>query len=276
MKWFRFYHDAIDDPKVQRLPGELFKFWINMLCLGSRSEDRGVIALDVEAIAFAVRVSDEDAAVMLAELVQRGLLEESGDGFGIHNWEGRQRKSDNVSERVAEHRSRKKGNDETLPETLQATPGETEKPSARDRGESETDTEQEPETEDATASEARAKRPSSPNQRFTAFWDAYPRKVGKGDAAKSFARLKPDAALFAEMMAALDRQKRSEQWQRENGRFVPNPATWINQTRWEDDLPPPSRAPTPLRQPPNLRTHGHDEDVDWLGDYAPPPKGASR
>lgn len=25
MDWFRFYHDVLDDPKVQRLPAPLFK-----------------------------------------------------------------------------------------------------------------------------------------------------------------------------------------------------------------------------------------------------------
>jgi hypothetical protein len=31
------------------------------------------------------------------------------------------------------------------------------------------------------------------------------------------------------------RSGEADQWQRENGRFIPNPATWINQGRWDDE-----------------------------------------
>ena len=27
----------------------------------------------------------------------------------------------------------------------------------------------------------------------------------------------------------------SEQWRRENGQYIPNPATWLNQERWNDE-----------------------------------------
>lgn len=73
--------------------------------------------------------------------------------------------------------------------------------------------------------------------RFDQFWEKYPKKVGKGDAEKSFKRIRPDAELFDKMMTALDGIKKSEQWTRENGRFIPNPATWLNQKRWEDEIP---------------------------------------
>ena len=105
MKWFRFYHDAIDHPKVQRLPGNLFKFWVNMLCLASRSDDRGLVKLDIEAIAFATRTTDEEAAAMIADLTRRNLLEECTEGLAVHNWNDRQFKSDSSAERVAKHRS---------------------------------------------------------------------------------------------------------------------------------------------------------------------------
>ena len=104
VKWFRFYHDAIDDPKVQRLPGDLFKFWVNMLCLASRSSDRGVVKLDLPEIAFAMRLDDDEAETMIDELCRRNLLEEFVEGFAIHNWDSRQFKSDSSAERVAKHR----------------------------------------------------------------------------------------------------------------------------------------------------------------------------
>ena len=37
------------------------------------------------------------------------------------------------------------------------------------------------------------------------------------------------------MLAALERQRASDQWRKEGGRFIPLPATWINGRRWEDE-----------------------------------------
>ena len=36
-------------------------------------------------------------------------------------------------------------------------------------------------------------------------------------------------------MEALAKQKESDQWKSDSGKFIPNPATWINQRRWEDE-----------------------------------------
>lgn len=73
-------------------------------------------------------------------------------------------------------------------------------------------------------------------ERFSTFWSAYPRKVGKDAARKAFAKVK---APVETLLAAIEQQKRSEQWTVENGRFIPNPATWLNQGRWEDELAAP-------------------------------------
>lgn len=79
--------------------------------------------------------------------------------------------------------------------------------------------------------------PDAVSERFALFWKAYPKKVGKGAAEKSWKKIKPSAELFDRIMAAIDAAKASEQWQREDGRYIPNPATWLNQSRWEDELP---------------------------------------
>lgn len=76
--------------------------------------------------------------------------------------------------------------------------------------------------------------PTGNDERFEKFWDAYPRKVGKGAAEKAFKKYKPDDTLLSVMLSVLSAQKRSEQWIKENGKFIPYPATWLNQRRWED------------------------------------------
>lgn len=77
---------------------------------------------------------------------------------------------------------------------------------------------------------------------FARFWAAYPRKVGKEAARRAFARAAPS---LEQLLAALERQKQTDQWRRDRGRYIPNPATWLSQGRWEDELSP---APDPRLQ----------------------------
>lgn len=75
------------------------------------------------------------------------------------------------------------------------------------------------------------------DNKFSRFWDAYPRKVAKPDARKKFERLNPDDELLKSMLAAIEKSKGSEQWTKDGGQYIPYPATWLYHRRWEDDLP---------------------------------------
>lgn len=69
---------------------------------------------------------------------------------------------------------------------------------------------------------------------FVRFWDAYPRKVAKREALKAWDRLKPTDRDVEDILQAIDRQKRSQEWRKDHGEFIPHPSTWLNQGRWED------------------------------------------
>lgn len=75
------------------------------------------------------------------------------------------------------------------------------------------------------------------NNSFNTFWNAYPKKVAKPQALKAFNKIKPDAQQFQQMLSGLENQKRSDQWNKDSGQYIPNPATWLNQRRWEDEIP---------------------------------------
>lgn len=78
------------------------------------------------------------------------------------------------------------------------------------------------------------KEPSVYEERFGRFWEAYPKKIGKGAARNSFIKLKPSEALTEKMLGAIAKAKQTAQWQKDRGQYIPNPATWLNQSRWED------------------------------------------
>ena len=73
-------------------------------------------------------------------------------------------------------------------------------------------------------------------QMFSEFWKAYPKKVGKGYAYECFKKIRVSRKLLDTMLEAIDKQKKSDMWKRDKGQYIPNPSTWLNQKRWEDDL----------------------------------------
>lgn len=72
--------------------------------------------------------------------------------------------------------------------------------------------------------------------RFSEFWTAYPKKQGKGAAWNAWRKLRPDTSLLAKMIASIQAHQSDPQWLKDQGQFIPFPATWLNQRRFEDEL----------------------------------------
>ena len=78
-------------------------------------------------------------------------------------------------------------------------------------------------------------KPTAPySAEFLEFWAAYPRKIGKGAAWKVWKQRK-DRPKNGDMLASVEAHKRSEQWTKDGGQYIPHPATFLNQARWEDE-----------------------------------------
>ena len=67
---------------------------------------------------------------------------------------------------------------------------------------------------------------------FNQFWTVYPKKVDKKGSFRAFKNIPKLKEVFPGIMSALEIQKRSEQWTKQNGQFIPNPTTYIHQERW--------------------------------------------
>lgn len=94
--------------------------------------------------------------------------------------------------------------------------------------------------EEKRREENKRKTPPTPkggeSDGFSEFWSAYPKKIGKVKALQAWNKIRPDDAVRAQILAALAQQAKSEDWRREDGRFIPHPTSWLNARRWEDDL----------------------------------------
>ena len=60
----------------------------------------------------------------------------------------------------------------------------------------------------------------------------------------------PDESTLSAILSSLDYLKTTDQWQRDNGKYIPNPSTWLNQKRWQDEA---SQPPAAVRSTENLR-----------------------
>ena len=81
-------------------------------------------------------------------------------------------------------------------------------------------------------------KPKIPIASFDTFWTAYPKKLSKASALKAWKTLKPDAALLDVILKAITLAKQSQAWLKDNGQFIPHPASWLNGKRWEDEQTP--------------------------------------
>lgn len=78
---------------------------------------------------------------------------------------------------------------------------------------------------------------------FGAWWDVYPRKVGKREAEKIYLRLlSKSEATEEELMAGVKRYAIA--CAGKDPQYIAHPRTWLNQGRWADE-PPPSRPAEP-------------------------------
>ena len=279
-----YVQDFMCDEKLRECDAESVGVYIFLMCLMHKSEEYGAITLrdsdwekyekshkqneskneakaeqKIDAISvFAFRL--EKQLPFREDVIERGITELLSAGVlsmdGMTLYQKRMVQDGNLSEIRAKSgkRSGKGEKRRDLPGDGNDGDGggEKQKPSkTRAKTKQNTEIESDSEnidnngdlrsTENVTVDEGEAGEKS-----FEAFWKAYPKKVGKKDARKAFRRV--DAPLES-LLSAIERQKCADQWKRDGGRFIPNPSTWLNQGRWEDEL--------------TVAGDGGDDDARW-------------
>ena len=95
-------------------------------------------------------------------------------------------------------------------------------------------------------SEIRNNKPKTIKQKtefvdnFEEFWSEYPRKVGKQKAQELYSRLQKNGVVHESIMRGLRSQL--PDMKKKEVQYIPHPATWLNQGRWEDEPEKPRRA----------------------------------
>lgn len=119
MNWFRYYTNSLDHPKIQKLPVDLFRAWVNCLCMARLNN--GYI-FDVADAAFRLRASEEKTQQWIDDLLKRRLLDETPEGIRPHDWDEHQYPSDSSTERSRKSRQRRKQQERNVAATAKQRP----------------------------------------------------------------------------------------------------------------------------------------------------------
>ena len=248
MAWIESHQEVGRHPKTKKLArllgvslpaavGHLHYLWWWALDF---AQDGLLDKYDNDDIADAMQW-DGDADTLVSALISAGYIDETDDGLAIHDWRDYAGK---LIERRAKDRERKRASSENsgVPSTFRRNSDGTDEENDGNQSDSfvtvpnRTIPNQTNSTvPNMTEPHQPAGEPPLQERRFAEFWKAYPKKVGKAGCQKAWMKLKPTTELFDKIMETLTKQKASEQWQREGGRFIPNPLTWLNQGRWDDE-----------------------------------------
>ena len=253
---FQFYPgDWMKDPALRSVSLEARGLWIDMLCLLFESGRRGYLQHMTGKL-----VSDEQLARMTGRSsgqVSRLLQELEDSGFFSRTEHGmiysRRMIRDERKRAACSDAGRKGGGNPTYKTSSGKSNEAHDLPSTFKghckggaKGDSKGGSKQNPNPSSSTSfsSSSSEHTPLPPdggldeNALFPIFWECYPLKVKKPKALAAFLKLKPDRGLLDRMLEAIERQRQRRAWRKDNGQFIPHPASWLNNRQWEDRFEP--------------------------------------
>lgn len=235
LKDHRKLFDAADQLEVEppHMMGLLVSFWLWAL---DNAPTGSLVDITPRMISRAAQW-DGDPEKLAKTLIRAGWIDEKEDGtLEIHDWyeyagklidQRQAEKERSRSRRAAAAASADASPDDPTPTA--GRPANSRKKAGGRVDQSREDKTREGNTPPSPSDEGSdGGTKSLVEARFLEFWKAYPKKTGKQYALKAWNKIKPTAELHERIMQAVDAQKRSDQWRRENGRYIPNPSTWLN------------------------------------------------
>lgn len=236
-----YVQDFMTDEKLSECSAESTGVYIRAMCIMHKSQEYGTVLLkqkDKQNSSniknFAIKLhrlmpySVDVIERSLTELVDEEVLTIEGDVL----MQRRMVKDGKLSQIRANAGS--KGGKAAKGKSVA---GSFAKAKSKAKEQANTEYEYEDEIEDETEVKGTKKRMTYDDPGFQAFWSAYPKKEAKISALKAFEKINPDRVLLSQMIGAIEERRKTEQWQKDDGQFIPNPTTWLNQRRWEDELP---------------------------------------
>ena len=254
IKWVRVATDIFDNPKIKYLRSlpkgdTLVLLWLWLIARAGKCNAGGRVYIaegtpySPTLIASEIGAKSTVVSQGLDAMERLNMIERTTDGeILILGWEEHQNASgmDKIREQNRERvkRCRERKESETNETACSVTCNVTSNATVTQCNATDKDKEIDKENECYYRNIPKSGR--APTE-FGDFWNAYPKKVGRAEAQKAWRKQFPAGDVDGITLPAIERQKKSAQWTKDGGQFIPNPSTWLNQRRWEDELPEPAK-----------------------------------
>lgn len=241
IKWIKLDTGIFEDEKIKIILAmpegkTLLLVWLRLLCLAGRLNNSGVLMINntlpytLEMLGAIFGENHQIMQMAIDTFKGLGMIDTCNGAIYLPNWEKHQSEDAlakiRESNRLSQARHREKQKLKAGEQTVRLPSSDSNAYVSIQRVES-----RELEVENRT------KKHIPTDDKFNAFWQAYPKHSAKADAAKAFAKLNPDDALMQTILTSIASWKKTEQWTKDNKQYVPLPATFIRGRRWEDELP---------------------------------------
>lgn len=233
---FQVDPDFYDHPKVLGMSDAAVSLWTRAGSYSVAKSTDGFVAeyVLVHALRSTLEVADE--------LVHRGLWQRRKGGFQFHEWDKRNltkarveadRETDRERKRAVREMARQKRNPQVNGHFVRTD-------SERTPDGIQEESERNPPSSVSVSLSVSSKNSSSTATRskgedveFDQFWSVYPRKVGKGEARKAWARLRKQGVSPDDLIAGAVRYRDDPKRKPD---YTKHPGPWLNAERWTDQL----------------------------------------
>lgn len=229
--WFRFYVEAMRDPKMRRLTPAQRWLWVAVLAAARESCRPGWLlltdheSLEIGDLADYAGMSSREVATGMAQLCRLGMVDidlPSGTYF-VPAWNDRQYESDDSTKRTRKHRDRNgptllDGTDNSVSVSVSGS---------------------------ASGSEPTTSPRDNYEHDFDAWWTEYPRKIDKEPARKAYIAKRRAGADPDDLLAAVKHYAEAcDGQEREHVKYA---KTFLNGswTEWVDGIPEAARRELP-------------------------------
>ena len=239
VKWIKITTDMFDDEKIkviENMPDgdSVLVIWLRLLILAGRCNNNGIISFTKDMpytekmLSQIFRMSEHTIKYAIETVTRYNMVTINNDGFlEIINWDKHQNttRMNIIKEQTKLRVKRYREHNKALSYdncNADVTQGVTQEKRNRSK-----------------KIEVRSKKIEKVLNTicpFDEFWMIYPKRVAKSDAVKAWEKIKMTDDLFIKILKVLDHQCKSFEWTKQNGKFVPYPATWLNGKRWEDEI----------------------------------------
>lgn len=245
--WFRFYTEALRDPKIRKLA--IPHRWLFVAVLGAARSSplpgRLLITEDepyeTNDIADLAALTPKETQRGIDALAARGLIEWVDGAWQVTKWNRRQFESDTNAERMAKHRANRPPSDGDVTSQRGHSDGDVTSPENREQ-----------KTELLTPQDESSKPPDLIEEEFADWYSRYPRHEGRKAALRAYRTARRQGAAADQLTAGRDRYRTKLERERTQARFVKTPAAWLNGGCWDDEQVDPST--------------GTDSDIEYYTD----------